>query len=109
MTVRDNILFGKTLDVARYTRVLDACELLHDVGRFPAGDLTEVGEKGATLSGGQKQRISLARAVYSDSSVYLLDDPLSGLDVHVAVKVFKRVIGNNGLLRNKVNIMTVQS
>ncbi|XP_037503109.2 multidrug resistance protein mrp-7, partial [Rhipicephalus sanguineus] len=105
MTVRDNILFGKTLDVARYTRVLDACELLHDVGRFPAGDLTEVGEKGATLSGGQKQRISLARAVYSDSSVYLLDDPLSGLDVHVAVKVFKRVIGNNGLLRNKTRIV----
>ncbi|KAH7972144.1 hypothetical protein HPB52_007832 [Rhipicephalus sanguineus] len=105
MTVRDNILFGKALDVARYTRVLDACELLHDVERFPAGDLTEVGEKGATLSGGQKQRISLARAVYSDSSVYLLDDPLSGLDVHVAAKVFKRVIGNNGLLRNKTRIV----
>ncbi|KAL1460442.1 hypothetical protein MTO96_043279 [Rhipicephalus appendiculatus] len=65
---------------------------------------------GETLSGGQKQRISLARAVYSDSSVYLLDDPLSGLDVQVAAKVFKRVIGNNGLLRDKVNsIMTIES
>ncbi|KAH7942119.1 hypothetical protein HPB49_020752 [Dermacentor silvarum] len=104
MSVRDNILFGKSLDVVRYERVLHACDLLNDLSRFPAGDLTEIGEKGATLSGGQRQRIALARAAYSDSSVYLLDEPLSGLDVHVATRVFKRVIGRNGLLRNKGSI-----
>ncbi|XP_065306846.1 uncharacterized protein [Dermacentor albipictus] len=103
MSVRENILFGMSLDVVRYKRVLDACDLLDDVGRFPAGDLTEIGEKGATLSGGQRRRIALARAAYSDRSVYLLDEPLNGLDVKVATRVFKRLIGNHGILRNKVN------
>ncbi|KAH6922068.1 hypothetical protein HPB50_008681 [Hyalomma asiaticum] len=102
MTVRDNITFGKQFDPALYVRVIKACELLNDLNSFPAGDLTEVGEKGETLSGGQKQRISLARAVYSSSNIYLLDDPLSALDPTVAARVFKHVIGKNGLLRNTV-------
>ncbi|KAL1476051.1 hypothetical protein MTO96_036813 [Rhipicephalus appendiculatus] len=102
MSIRDNILFGKPHDVSLYNRVLSACDLLKDMAGFPAGDLTEVGQKGATLSGGQKQRIALARAVYSDSSIYLLDDTLSALDVHVASKVFDKVIGRHGMLRKKV-------
>ncbi|KAH7972725.1 hypothetical protein HPB52_016251 [Rhipicephalus sanguineus] len=102
MSIRENILFGKPLDYDYYMPVINACGLLKDMARLPAGDLTEVGEKGATLSGGQKQRIALARAVYSDSSIYLLDDTLSALDVHVASNIFHRVIGPRGILSNKV-------
>ncbi|XP_049267028.1 ATP-binding cassette sub-family C member 3 [Rhipicephalus sanguineus] len=105
MSIRDNILFGKPHDASLYNRVLSACDLLKDMAGFPTGDLTEVGQKGATLSGGQKQRIALARAVYSESSVYLLDDTLSALDVHVAAKVFDKVIGQHGLLRKKTRLV----
>ncbi|XP_077528196.1 multidrug resistance protein mrp-7-like [Haemaphysalis longicornis] len=101
MSLRDNVLFGKALQTLRYNKVLEACELTSDLAMFPAGDLTEVGEKGETLSGGQKQRVALARAAYSNSDIYLLDDTLSALDVHVAAKVFAQVIGPKGLLRNK--------
>ncbi|XP_077551433.1 ATP-binding cassette sub-family C member 4-like isoform X3 [Haemaphysalis longicornis] len=105
MSIRDNILFGKPLDHHRYSWVLDACKLLSDVACFPAGDLTEVGERGTTLSGGQKQRISLARAAYSDSSIYLLDDTLSALDINVASEVFERVIGEKGILKGKTRFV----
>ncbi|KAL1426957.1 hypothetical protein MTO96_003256 [Rhipicephalus appendiculatus] len=105
MTIRDNVLFGKPMDAGRYLRVLEACDLTRDMELLPAGDLTEVGEKGETLSGGQKQRVALARAVYSDSDIYLMDDTLSALDVHVAAKVFARVIGRDGLLKHKTRIM----
>ena len=69
------------------------------------GDLTEIGEKGINLSGGQKQRVSLARAVYSDSDLYFLDDPLSAVDAHVGKHIFKHVIGPEGILRNKTRIL----
>ncbi len=69
---------------------------------MPAGDNTEIGEKGINLSGGQKQRISLARSVYSNADIYLLDDPLSAVDAHVGKSIFDQVIGPNGLLKNKV-------
>ncbi|CAN8006437.1 unnamed protein product, partial [Ixodes pacificus] len=105
MTVRDNILFGEKFDPVRYGRVLEACELLNDINKFPAGDLTEVGEKGETLSGGQKQRISLARAAYSRSTICLLDDSLSALDPAVAARVFTQVVGNSGLLKNRTRIL----
>ncbi|XP_077527041.1 multidrug resistance protein mrp-7-like isoform X2 [Haemaphysalis longicornis] len=105
MSLRDNVLFGKSMQTLRYNQVLEACELTSDLAMFPAGDLTEVGEKGETLSGGQKQRVALARAVYSDSDIYLLDDTLSALDVHVSAKVFAQVIGPKGLLRNKTRIV----
>ncbi|EEC16172.1 ABC transporter, putative, partial [Ixodes scapularis] len=105
MTVRDNIVFGQSFEPARYSSVLRACELFTDINTFPAGDLTEVGEKGETLSGGQKQRISLARAAYSRSHIYLLDDPLSALDPTVADKVFKQVLGSNGLLKDTTRIL----
>nr|XP_037272800.1 LOW QUALITY PROTEIN: multidrug resistance-associated protein 1-like [Rhipicephalus microplus] len=105
MSVRDNILFGNRLEPLRYLTVLKACELQADLSSFPAGDLTEVGEKGTTLSGGQRQRVALARAVYSDSDVYLFDDPLSGLDAQVASRVFKQVMGAQGLLRRKTRIL----
>ena len=69
---------------------------------MPAGDTTEIGEKGINLSGGQKQRISLARSVYSNADIYLLDDPLSAVDAHVGKSIFDQVIGPNGILKDKV-------
>ena len=70
-----------------------------------AGDETEIGEKGINLSGGQKQRVSLARAVYAESQIYLLDDPLSAVDSHVGKHIFDHVIGPNGLLASKTRVL----
>ena len=72
---------------------------------LPAGDKTEIGEKGINVSGGQKQRISLARAVYSNCSVYLLDDPLSAVDSHVGKHIFDKLIGPRGLLKEKTRVL----
>ena len=73
-SLRDNILFGKEYDAKRYERVLEVCCLLPDIAILPAGDQTEIGEKGINLSGGQKTRVSLARAVYQDSDMYELEN-----------------------------------
>ncbi|KAK5971311.1 Multi drug resistance-associated protein variant [Trichostrongylus colubriformis] len=105
MTVRDNILFGKPFDRRKYNQVLSACALKHDLKMLTNGDLTEIGEKGINLSGGQKARVSLARAVYQDHDVYLLDDPLSAVDAHVGRHIFEKVLGPDGLLRNKTRIL----
>ncbi|XP_073215273.1 ATP-binding cassette sub-family C member 5 isoform X2 [Lepidochelys kempii] len=91
-TLRDNILFGKEFDEERYNTVLNGCCLRPDLAILPNGDLTEIGERGANLSGGQRQRISLARALYSDKSIYILDDPLSALDAHVGNHIFNSAI-----------------
>ncbi|XP_052851275.1 multidrug resistance-associated protein 1 isoform X14 [Drosophila gunungcola] len=104
-TVRDNILFGKAYDRKRYNKVIDACALRADIDILSAGDLTEIGEKGINLSGGQKQRISLARAVYSDADLYLLDDPLSAVDSHVGKHIFEEVIGPKGMLARKSRVL----
>ncbi|XP_072483308.1 ATP-binding cassette sub-family C member 2 [Notamacropus eugenii] len=104
-TLKDNILFGAPLDEKRYQQVLEACALLPDLKILPGGDLTEIGEKGINLSGGQKQRISLARAVYNNSDIYILDDPLSAVDSHVGKHLFNKVIGPNGLLKDKTRIL----
>lgn len=82
---------------------MDACALKTDLSILPAGDETEIGEKGINLSGGQKQRVSLARAVYTDADIYILDDPLSAVDAHVGKHIFDALIGPKGLLKNKVN------
>ncbi|XP_065292076.1 ATP-binding cassette sub-family C member 2-like [Dermacentor albipictus] len=105
MTIRDNIVYGQSMDAAFYERVVQSCQLMNDFNRMQSGDMTEVGEKGTNLSGGQKQRISIARAVYSQSDVYLLDDPLSSLDPVVASCLFREVISSDGLLRNKTRIL----
>ncbi|XP_063578437.1 ATP-binding cassette sub-family C member 5 isoform X4 [Pongo abelii] len=91
-TLRDNILFGKEYDEERYNSVLNSCCLRPDLAILPSSDLTEIGERGANLSGGQRQRISLARALYSDRSIYILDDPLSALDAHVGNHIFNSAI-----------------
>ncbi|EFN60726.1 Multidrug resistance-associated protein 7 [Camponotus floridanus] len=102
-TIRDNILFGKSYDHNKYKNILKACALTSDLNSLPNKDLTAVGEAGNTLSGGQKTRISLARAIYADKDIYLLDDILATLDVKVAKHVFQHVI--LGLLRNKTRIL----
>lgn len=88
-TVRDNVLFGKAMDKSLYEDVLDGCALNQDISMWVDGDLTVVGERGMNLSGGQKQRIQLARAVYNDSDVYILDDPFSAVDAHTGTHLFK--------------------
>ncbi|XP_048869139.1 ATP-binding cassette sub-family C member 3 isoform X2 [Brienomyrus brachyistius] len=104
-TLRDNILFGHAYNERKYRSVLDACALTPDLEVLPGGDMTEIGEKGINLSGGQRQRVSLARALYSDSDVYLLDDPLSAVDAHVAKHIFDKVIGPEGALSGKTRIL----
>ena len=91
-TIRENILFESPYDEERYEKILQMCELKTDLEILGGGDLTEIGEKGVNLSGGQKQRISIARAIYSDADIYLIDDCLSALDPYVAKKVFINVI-----------------
>jgi ABC-type multidrug transport system fused ATPase/permease subunit len=105
-TVKDNILFGNPFDITFYSNVLSACSLDADLKILPAGDLTEIGERGINLSGGQKARVSLARAVYSNKNIYLMDDPLSAVDVHVAKHLYDNVIGQQGLLKDKVSFFS---
>lgn len=102
-TVKENILFGKAFDVEKYSAVIHACALEEDLQILPVGDETEIGENGVTLSGGQKARVALARAVYQDKEVYLLDDPLAAVDAHVAAHLFHHCI--MGLLQNKTRIL----
>ncbi|XP_059927317.1 ATP-binding cassette sub-family C member 11 isoform X2 [Gadus macrocephalus] len=91
-TVQQNILMGEAFDQDRYNRILHCCSLIPDMKILPVGDQTEIGERGINLSGGQKQRISLARAVYSDRDILLLDDPLSAVDAHVGKHIFEECI-----------------
>ncbi|XP_030195268.1 canalicular multispecific organic anion transporter 2 isoform X1 [Gadus morhua] len=104
-TLRDNILFGKPFAEQKYHSVLEACALTPDLEVLPGGDMTEIGEKGINLSGGQRQRVSLARSLYSDADVYLLDDPLSAVDAHVAKHIFDNLIGPEGALKGKTRLL----
>ena len=88
-TVRDNILFYLPYNEKLYHDVIRACQLERDLNSFPNKDLARIGEHGGTLSGGQRTRIVLARAVYSQADIYLLDDPMSSLDAKVAENIFR--------------------
>ncbi|XP_058801185.1 ATP-binding cassette sub-family C member 4-like isoform X2 [Phymastichus coffea] len=102
-TIKSNILFGEIYDEHRYEQVLKACSLLEDFDQLPYGDETDVGEDGATLSGGQNARINLARAVYKNADIYLLDDPLSAVDSRVGERLYNDCI--NGFLKDKTRIL----
>ena len=102
-TIRENILFGRPLHRDRYERVVTACALDRDYRQLEEGDRTVVGGRGLALSGGQRARVSLARAVYAEADIYLLDDPLSAVDVHVGRLLYSKCI--RGLLKNKAVIL----
>lgn len=97
--VEDNIRFGRPMDRSRYESILDACSLRKDLELWAFGDQTEIGERGINMSGGQKQRIQLARALYQDSDIYLLDDPFSAVDAHTGAQLFQECIV--GMLASK--------
>ncbi|XP_055637767.1 ATP-binding cassette sub-family C member 10 [Toxorhynchites rutilus septentrionalis] len=104
-TIRENILWGEMYDDARYKAVIHACALSYDLSVLK-GDGAGVGEQGRTLSGGQKARVALARAIYQNKDIYLLDDILSALDAHVASHIVKHCIF--GLLKDKTRIIVTQ-
>uniref|UniRef100_A0ACD5WW52 Uncharacterized protein n=1 Tax=Avena sativa TaxID=4498 RepID=A0ACD5WW52_AVESA len=87
-TVQENILFGSCMDIQRYQETLLRCSLVKDLEMLPYGDNTQIGERGVNLSGGQKQRLQLARALYQNADIYLLDDPFSAVDAHTATSLF---------------------
>ena len=89
-TVRQNILFGNEYDDQRYNDTIQLCNMEQDIASFQNGSNEMVGDRGTTLSGGQKARLNLARAIYRDSDVYLLDDPLSAVDANVGKDLFER-------------------
>jgi len=91
-TVRENILFGRTFNQVQYHSVLEVCDLNPDISSFPKGDLTMIGQRGVMLSGGQRARVALARAVYSDADIFLLDDPLSAVDAKVGKHLLEKCI-----------------
>lgn len=105
-TIRNNILFGSPYDDQRYKKVIYQCGLSRDLSLFDAGDKTEVGEKGLTLSGGQKARVTLARAIYSQAQILILDDVLAALDVHTARWVADKCLQGD-LVRGRTVLLVV--
>ncbi|KAI3682951.1 hypothetical protein L1987_83350 [Smallanthus sonchifolius] len=99
--VRENILFGSKFEASRYWKIVQVIALQHDLDIFPGHDLTEIGERGVNISDGQKQRVSMARAVYSNSDVYIFDDPLSALDTHVGREVDKIILVSEGMVKEE--------
>ncbi|KAJ3293228.1 hypothetical protein HDU79_000597 [Rhizoclosmatium sp. JEL0117] len=107
-TIRENILMGTPYNPSRYHHVLEAAALVKDLETLECGDRTEIGEKGVTLSGGQKQRISLARALYSQAKIVILDDPLSAVDAPTAKHLMLHAI-NGPLLVNRTVILVTHA
>ena len=103
-TVRENIVFGRPFDEQQYLAALQACDLWKDILLFAKGDSTKLGERGVSLSGGQRARVSLARAVYAQADVYLLDDPLSAVDNKVGRHLYDKCIC--GVLSNRLRVLT---
>ena len=106
-TIRENIVFGEKFDENKYFEVLNVCSLKEDLDVLVDGDNTEIGERGINLSGGQKARVNLARAVYADASILMLDDPLAALDQYVSQKVFERCIKK--YLYNKTRLLVTNN
>ena len=106
-TVQNNILFYQPYNAEKYQKILNLCELNQDLNSLTGGDLTEIGEKGVNLSGGQKARISLARAMYCDNDIYILDDPISALDAHVGKNIMHNCIID--YLKGKTRILVTHA
>ncbi|KAJ2065106.1 ABC transporter C member 13 [Coemansia sp. S146] len=108
-TMRANILFGRGFDEEYYWKVIHACALTQDLESWPDSDLTMIGERGINISGGQRARLALARTVYSQADIYILDDPLSAVDAHVKRHILDNVILSSGLLGSKLRVITTHS
>ncbi|KAJ2536595.1 Multidrug resistance-associated protein 1 [Coemansia sp. RSA 1935] len=108
-TMRANILFGRDYDSAYMTKVLHACALDDDLAAWPNGDLTVIGDRGINISGGQRARLALARTLYSQADIYLLDDPLSAVDAHVKRHIMEHVILDSGMLGGKLRIVSTHT
>eukprot|EP00158_Paraphelidium_tribonemae_P009351 Partr_v1_DN28841_c0_g1_i2_m33338 putative ATP-binding cassette, sub-family C (CFTR MRP), member len=105
-TIRNNVLFGKKFNLLQYLSAIKSCALVKDFENLPNGDASLIGDQdGVQLSGGQRQRLNLARAVYQNKGAYLLDEPLSAVDAHVAKWLFEHVLGRQGLLKKKTRIL----
>ncbi|XP_062225217.1 ABC transporter C family member 4-like [Phragmites australis] len=102
-TIQENILFGQLMHAERYKEVIRSCCLEKDLEMMEFGDQTEIGERGINLSGGQKQRIQLARAVYQNCDIYLLDDVFSAVDAHTGSNIFKECL--RGTLKGQTIIL----
>ena len=102
-SVKDNITFGKPYEQIRFEWAIKNAQLNSDLETFGNGADTVIGERGVNISGGQKARISLARAIYSDADIILLDDPLSAVDPEVANKIFTECIQD--ALKDKLVIL----
>uniref|UniRef100_A0A8C1FGR4 Cystic fibrosis transmembrane conductance regulator n=1 Tax=Cyprinus carpio carpio TaxID=630221 RepID=A0A8C1FGR4_CYPCA len=102
-TIRDNILFGLTYDEYRYKSVVKACQLEEDLAALPEKDKTPMAEGGLNLSGGQKARVALARAIYRDADVYLLDAPFTHLDIATEKEIFDKCLCK--LMASKTRIL----
>lgn len=101
------MLFGSEFDERRYVETVLACQFETDLSLMPAGDQTEIGEKGINLSGGQKARISLARAVYKRPDIVIMDDPISALDTQTRKKIYDQVF--QGILKDKTRILVTHA
>ena len=104
-TIKDNIVFGNSWNQELYQQTIKGCALEADFEALPRKDLTQVGEEGVKLSGGQKARISLARAVYAQADIYLVDDVLAAVDQNTARHLVDQVLGHNGMLHDRTRLL----
>ncbi|PIA13633.1 P-loop containing nucleoside triphosphate hydrolase protein, partial [Coemansia reversa NRRL 1564] len=108
-TLRANIIFGREYDSVYFEKVINACALAEDIQQWPDHDLTVIGDRGINISGGQKARLALARALYSQADIYILEDPVSAVDAHVRRHILDHVILDSGILANKLRIIATNS
>ena len=102
-TLKNNILFFKSLDREKYLNIIKICQLEKDLELLPYGENTEINSTSSNVSGGQRARISLARTLYKEADLYLIDDPFASIDNKVGTQIFKDVFCN--YLKNKTRIL----
>ena len=102
-TLKNNILFFKQYDQEKYLQIIKMCQLEKDLEYLPYGENTEINSTSSNVSGGQKARISLARALYKEADIYLIDDPFASIDNKVGTEIFKEVFCS--FLKDKTRIL----